>query len=1616
MKDAIPGNVQPPTAAEEEQWDRARTKLLASPYRGFTFGELAKMFSMSLPSTWDEETIGHYLQFSLLRLKQQRGVGKARMRIIQSLVLELESSLPTLMAISATAPATTAPTEQDLIAVLRQMELPESLPLGVTFFSSRVKDFAVARGCASLDDFTRYAANHGQSDLFKHRNFGRTSYAEIQRYVQALQLGSYSLLTKFLPVGANSGRLDLGTVTRFNAESHANVKTGALRDRLVLQRTLQEVADATGVTRERVRQVEKLLLIAVEDFLACVPSLRAALWQQWSQKGRLEDIPSEETQEIRELAAAAVSKIFEESPEGVRQEKELNRQIADLFDELRDEPSFYTGLCLKDYLATRPLPKSVWTVFEEECRNHPRLSYDEASGILKAECVHSKPVVAALLRRGVTAADEILAWLQKEPKLRLTEAALRRNWLGWRSDPEFPSASIVFSVRTVAEAKSGNDAVPKLPARTVDPELVECDRQISELINAQESPTICGLLPVPEGFAEKVLAALRRDCDGEAEKLESALAQAPAAAAYGVVAALAKEADGLAIWPPVSAGLGIAISLPRRASIARAFRRAIHAVGLVDCVKPHDGDNGEESAATWSITFQAGITPQLMSRFAAAVRAQLAGGLLPDLEDDVSLQRFAVQVAGRLPAGITRPRQILMSAAGAAVCKVVLAALKDGNLDRLPASWRTPLRVEMVQWAQRQQVLQNPSLGFSAERGIYIELPAQPAKARRANTHWLMRETGARYPADETTKLAVPEVPGSTVTLVIEQLQLETELPVFELPVKPSVEEPVMVFSSPGGKRLHPAVNAEGVIELPVGRDYFLVLAEEAACDLPEDDWSVTEQGLRWIIYASMWDQAEVNVSAGSVTRSIRPRRDVSLMIQTDGAGTRLMSVEGHLIYAGNSLVANIVLPSSSLLAGEVPRLEVPELGKVGLELLLDSGEGAEIRQATLPSQFARLLDGLAAGIHQLTFVVRGIRRSLRQSIYFWKGLQHVSPNDGFVCTGLANIDLDQLHGLQRGPRGLEFPTHHGQPVVKITLLEPAIRLSLARPGLSVELLQDAGPEAEVLPGTTLRVRDDEKKIVRFSASLSAPGSLLVDGRLWRKFSKGTATHTVRLGSLLQPGVAIASVLFEHADGRQDRLFRVVRERVFNHVWFADDEVNDRYYVRIGVPLETNANGLALRVAHLTGPVAAEPAIVSIPAQDGTHEVTAVAGPGFIALVNGRDHERVVELLIPKNQFSGRFAVMDLVVQTSDREWEPLLASNGHEPGVVRWVAHAPGPMASDPLARLLAAGQGGEAEPSLNAAEWSDAFARLQPLIHATYAYPCWENLRTIRLGYLKLGSIALKSEIARAAVFDLARQSALDEIRFRPILFAVRSELIALPADVFRLRSYPLGPIGQCFELAGLLAREKTIHRVLATTAGQAVDITPLAAFQANPGTAERPIAAASFLVELDRALRHAPTADSDSAAVFSPASWAHGFRQIRRRIERLRKAAPGTDSKQLSALRRFAQRRHRVSGRIDDLLGVQAARLACDELSFDEQSSEIASLVLLVTAAGRLTAHGYLTPETFRQMIADVFQKPWDKDDTGASGLALLLHFAPELFSSFFLLWEFACRAVPTPPRHE
>lgn len=1166
----------------------------------------------------------------------------------------------------------------------------------------------------------------------------------------------------------------------------------------------------------------------------------------------------------------------------------------------------------------------------------------------------------------------------------------------------------------------------------------EINRQIIKLIGQSVSPTILGLLPVEVEMQDACLKEVRDYVAGDFHRLKLNFGYFPATTAYAVAVSIGRGATDANFYNAIRDQLGLELGNFERGSLAVYFTSVCRKLGVV---MPHDEQEAAMDRNLRQIIFQAGILPYWVEHLGPAVTSYLERNACPDLEDAAQVARFAKVLSEKVPDGHRRLRRTLGSSVGPLVTAAILRAFSSGDFDQLPPHLRAPMRE-----ARRKtgaESIRSPFLRYRQEsRELVLVLPRQSSKLADYNSHYLIGAT--TFNALVERELAASDLGGESVAVQLRALREPYHDQAFQVKLAPNVGEPFFVFRAADGRRMF--VGEHNEIELPLG-DYDLLLGDGIATN---EDESFEKAGKYRVARVEVFPGREsLELKSGGRTFTIRPRLGSDLLIQ-DGAGNRLGTVEGGLLYYGDSLEVHAFTPA---VAGETTEpvefkiecLESPGIAPRAYRAQQPSQRGAYEFYDLTEALVRPFLASLPAGIYEVHISAEGKTRTFNRKLTYWKGFSSTGSTFGFRCTAPPrNFDMATSAGLRSTPDGLRLnPDHIGAEVV-LGVRQPVRSFTLAKPGLWLSLSDPSQHEVRPLPlGASIEVSPALGQVLVVESGDVLPWQIICQETLLVTLKPGQAKSSLNLSALLAQFGESGRLHAKNPAGSKVELATFSKANLFRdlRVDCPSGSITYAASFKLGKSQIRQLEVTVVNFADETLPARRQ----EIDLVDGT-VTEAGLGEGQAEWQIGTEGtDWVITLRANLTAILPGVHFVDLRGRRGPEDaWQSLKVADTYGLSESRLVLGGPTMVApASAWTKLVSSVYGAFHNGSplnlnwltLSEQEMPTALGRLQEALLFKYASAVWPSVRWLENAVSAICQHCFDIHVdgmpgifAAAAVAGLERRSESGLNVNSILIFGCQSRLLSLNGAKYCSAPSANTPIARVFSELSKVASAPSL-RDYAMNGGQ-LDFQFLggfgnfAAVAGNSANEFGGFKYQEFFKHLGTAVqdldfRHAHTPID---GLLSPAHFLGAIRPLNRRFRPLEQVR--SQNEPTSSLSRMVGDIQAVRGQFDQVALALKERLAIPgyvdfrvpvKIAESEMVQVVSDLLLLIGAMARLHAAGLISRSQYMTWLKKLLTPEGDHLERRIRRFCLLLSLAPELFAFYMLFWEAVLKPTAKNERH-
>jgi len=890
--------------------------------------------------------------------------------------------------------------------------------------------------------------------------------------------------------------------------------------------------------------------------------------------------------------------------------------------------------------------------------------------------------------------------------------------------------------------------------------------------------------------------------------------------------------------------------------------------------------------------------------------------------------------------------------------------------------------------------------------------------------------------------IPIQDFQGDTVTVRLCQLANEFEDQEYEVPLRPTPDEPVFIFRESDGRKLQlPQIRGERDVDVEINPgDYTLVLAGNCTTD-NDELFQLSADGHRYGQLPLDARDDPLTVNAGERTISIRPRLISGIRVGGPDSNV-LTDSNGQRIFFGEPLDVLAHVPEEALGENEEIVMSVSNPAATGVEpmeiaLLKPDTDGAFCFFELWDCLIQPFLDGVESGIHQLEIRGNVKSRSFGAKFYYWKGLDSVSKAEGFRCSEMPrNIDWDNSTGLRREEAGLEINPQHPGPVVSLAITRPYQVFLLSKPGLWISVYSTENYAEEHLQlGDSFEINSVFQQEVRLVSGDQCDWDLYCGNSHLTRLTHYRPKYRLPAAALLGDYGDAGTIVARDPLGNEVDLFSFARASVARDLTFepGTDSGHTKASFRLGCDSISQLRVTARNFASRSDEVWKW----EMPFEAGSREL---AVPGLSEPIRMKlepaDNDLVVSVDAETLNSEGGLYFLDFAIcKKATGTWFPLKVAERHNLSDVRLAISALlvnkgegdywGQFLSWALARTYGTTATEEMPLPESIEDVAAAIEKFQSALLFKYPSQVWPHVAWIKTAYHGFCQSAFSSAdddrcrlFAERALYGLARKERETLSVLSALLMGHQVRLLALPGRFFP-KPKGEGMTERCFEKLQLSAGYESLA-VFVREHPTAVDMELYLCFANAPMVAANQAPEfADFdhrrLSERFRSAfeRYQRTRERESAfSLLSPRHLLEAVRPLNRRLRPFEEVRNDeTAYRQLAKysgwIRLAKNRVFRVWPALDRNTGIPMQQdeqiLHFDQIVEMDLAEEAALVLCAVAGLGRLAAGGLLTGEEYLQHLVDLFKTDDATAEDICDRLSLVLGLGPEVFAFFMLFWE-------------
>ena len=330
------------------RWDELADEARKTDLGSHTLPDLANSVEMNWYHKRGAESLSGFLELTGQQLFQIHGFGKTKVRRLSKIV-ELHLNHPEYDQIKTESKMDLT---RDSRATLKEWEIPLEFPIKLIALPIRILNFCSTAEITDTEGLIALWEKLGFEGLKLLPNLGRKSVGELQKFMMALKHRNVVEAGKFLPLCQDGAGLSAGQALIAVVRDLNDVEKALLDRRIMDGLTLEQSAEARGLTRERVRQIERDYLRKIHDVFDYFENDVTRMIDIWVDGGScLNHLAIQAKPENSSLLVATINRIFEYSPRGVAKALADEENRDGWLENLRNsECLWFGGVDIADFL------------------------------------------------------------------------------------------------------------------------------------------------------------------------------------------------------------------------------------------------------------------------------------------------------------------------------------------------------------------------------------------------------------------------------------------------------------------------------------------------------------------------------------------------------------------------------------------------------------------------------------------------------------------------------------------------------------------------------------------------------------------------------------------------------------------------------------------------------------------------------------------------------------------------------------------------------------------------------------------------------------------------------------------------------------------------------------------------------------------------------------------------------------------------------------------------------------------------------------------------------------------------------------------------------------------
>ena len=376
------------------RWDKIIVRARQMDCGNIGIGTLASLSGLEWYRARGDEPLANFLDFEGIDLMARRSLGFQK---IDHLCEIVELALDSILG-AETSNFTSAAIGFDPHETLVDWGIPSDYPCRLTRLPVRIINYCDKQGLTGIGELLNVWETLGLEGFKAQQNLGSMSVRRIEVFVKSLRRKDHKTASSFLPLDPSGNGLSLGSALKLIAAEPSLLERSLLDRRLVQRMTLETSAEESGLTRERVRQVEMKFLTEVSEILEYFSGDYARLLDAWIGIGNwTQQLQMLELNENKIFIAAALEAIFRDTPQAVARTLGEESRLENWHEELLSHPElWFGGVNLSEFLVDH-VPSGEQQEFCEHVSKSTVLRLDHSDGRVHPARIGLRHAVVALL-------------------------------------------------------------------------------------------------------------------------------------------------------------------------------------------------------------------------------------------------------------------------------------------------------------------------------------------------------------------------------------------------------------------------------------------------------------------------------------------------------------------------------------------------------------------------------------------------------------------------------------------------------------------------------------------------------------------------------------------------------------------------------------------------------------------------------------------------------------------------------------------------------------------------------------------------------------------------------------------------------------------------------------------------------------------------------------------------------------------------------------------------------------------------------------------------------------------------------------------------------------------